>query len=121
VGRVDLAEVKTMTIQRSIKYGAAVCGFAAGILLFYSLTITSSPFKPIVTTDGVHLCFNGKLLVAGFGGPLVLSSDPCPGWDAGKPAALVSTERPSFIPLGFALLGISFLLQLADIWAGRPA
>ena len=78
-----------MTVQRFVKYGAAICGFAAGVLLLYSLTITSSPFKPILTQDGAHLCFNGKLLAAGYGGPLVLGSDPCPGWDEGKPAALV--------------------------------
>ena len=39
-----------MTIQHLvIKYVAATFGLVAGILLFFSLTITSSPFKPIVT------------------------------------------------------------------------
>jgi hypothetical protein len=116
---VDLTGGQTMTTQRLIKYGAAICGFVAGILLFYSLTITSSPFKPIVTADGAHLCFNGKLLVAGYGGPLVLSPDPCPGWTEGNPAALVSAEHPYFIRWGLFLLVISFGLQLADIWTSR--
>jgi hypothetical protein len=108
-----------MTIQHLVKSLAAIFGLAAGILLFYSLTITSSPFKPIVTVDGAHLCFNGKLLAAGYGGPLVLSSDPCPGWDEGKPAALFSAEHPKFIRWGLFLLVISFGLQLLDI--GWPA
>jgi hypothetical protein len=108
-----------MTNQRLVKYGAAICGFLAGILLFYSLTVTSSPFKPILTTDGAHLCFDGKLLAAGFGGPLVLSTEPCPGWDKAKPAASVSAEHPRFIRWGFALLWISFFLQLVDIKFSR--
>ncbi len=110
-----------MTVQRLIKYGAAICGFAAGILLFYSLTVTSSRFKPILTSDGAHLCFDGKLLAAGYGGPLGLSSDPCPGWDEEKPAALVSAEHPKFIGWGFALLGLSFVLQLLDIGISRSS
>jgi hypothetical protein len=105
-----------MAIQHLVcKYLAAIFGLAAGILLFYSLTITSSPFKPIMTVDGAHLCFDGKLLAAGYGGPLVLTSDPCPGWDKGKPAALVSAEHPNFIRWGLFLLGTSFFLQLLDI------
>jgi len=110
-----------MTIQHLvIKYVAATFGLVAGILLFFSLTITSSPFKPIVTVDGAHLCFDGKLLAAGYGGPLVLTSDPCPGWDQAKAAALVSSEHPNFIQWGLIFLVISFGLQLLDIWWSTP-
>ncbi len=110
-----------MTVQHLvIKYVAATFGLVAGILLFFSLTITSSPFKPIVTVDGAHLCFDGKLLAAGYGGPLVLTSDPCPGWNQAKPAALVSAEHPNFIQSGLILLVISFGLQLFDIWWSTP-
>src|SRR6266404_1638143 len=101
-----------------IKLIAALSGFASGILLFYSLVIDSSPFRPIVTSDGAHLCFNGKLLAAGFGGPLVLTTEPCPGWKEGKPAALVSYENRSFILWGLGLLIFSFLLQVVDICFG---
>jgi hypothetical protein len=101
-----------------IKLIAALSGFASGVLLFYSLVIGSSPFRPIVTSDGAHLCFNGKLLAAGYGGPLVLSPEPCPGWEEGKPAALVSYENRSFTLWGFGLLVISFLLQVVDICLG---
>jgi hypothetical protein len=103
-----------MTSQRGIKYASAFCGFAAGILLFFSITVTSSPFKPILTKDGAQLCFDGRLLAAGFGGPLGLAG-PCPGWDKAKPAALVSSEYPKFVKLGFILLFSSFTLQLLDI------
>ena len=101
--------------QRTIKLSGAACGVLAGILLFFSFTSTSSTFKPILTTDGAHLCFNGKLLVAGYGGPLVLSQEACPGWNEGKSAALVSAEHPIFMLLGFILLGLSFVLQTIDI------
>jgi hypothetical protein len=98
-----------------VKLLAAFSGLVSAFLLFYSLTFASSPFKPILTKDGAHLCFDGKLLAAGYGGPLVLGSDPCPGWEEGKPAALVSTEHPAFVPWGLSLLALSFLLQLVDI------
>jgi len=102
------------SVKNAAKILAALSGLVAGILLFFSFTAVSSPFKPIVTADGAHLCFNGKLMAGGYGGPLVLS-DPCPGWNEGKPAALVSAEHPSFVPWGFFLLLFSFLLQLIDI------
>jgi hypothetical protein len=97
-----------------VKLTAALSGLASGFLLFYSLTIVSSPFRPIIK-DGAHLCFDGKLLAAGYGGPLVLSSEPCPGWEAAKPVALISTEHPKYVPWGLGLLALSFLLQLVDI------
>ena len=97
------------------KFFAALFGLVSGFLLFFSFTAVSSDFKPIMSADGAHLCFNGKLLAAGFGGPLVLSSDPCPGWKEGKAAAVVTAERSYFVPLGFILLMVSFVLQIADI------
>lgn len=102
-------------IKLSVKFGAAVSGLLASIMLFYSLTVVSSPFKPIVTTANVYLCFNGKLLTAGYGGPLVLSPDACPGWAEARAAALVASEHQSFIPWGLGLLILSFVLQGADI------
>jgi hypothetical protein len=101
-----------------VKIIAALSGLISAFLLFYSLTIASSTFKPIVTKDGAHLCFDGKLLAAGYGGPLVLSTEPCPGWEEGKAAALISTEHPQYVPWGLGLLAFSFLLQLVDIWVG---
>jgi hypothetical protein len=97
-----------------VKLTSAFSGLASAILLFYSLIIVPSPFKPIIK-DGAHLCFDGKLLAAGYGGPLVLGSEPCPGWEEGKPVALISAERPTYVPWGLGLLALSFLLQLADI------
>ncbi len=109
------------SVRTAAKIGAAVFGLISGCLLFFSFTPASSSFKPILTADGAHLCFNGKLLAAGYGGPLVLSSDPCPGWDEGKSAALVSAEHSSFVPWGFGLLFFSFILQLVDILPGSQA
>ncbi|HXN99663.1 MAG TPA: hypothetical protein VN881_11360 [Candidatus Acidoferrales bacterium] len=108
-------------VKLGVKCGAAFAGLLASIVLLYSLTVTSSPFKPILTADGAHLCFNGKLLAAGYGGPLVLSPDPCPGWNEGKPAALVTAEHQNFIPWGLGLLVLSFVLQTADIFLNRSS
>jgi hypothetical protein len=109
-----------MVIPRSskniIKFLAASCGLLAGILLFFSLTVSSSPFKPIVSRNGLDLCVNGRKLAAGFGGPLVLGSDACPGWQSAPPAALVSAQHPYYISLGFGLLFVSFGFQLVDIF-----
>lgn len=100
----------------AVKVLATVSGLISAFLLFYSLNIESSPFKPILTSDGAHLCFNGKLLAAGYGGPLVLDPNAaCPGWEGGKPAALIATEHPRYVPWGLGLLLVSFLFQLVDI------
>ena len=99
----------------AVKLIAALSGLASAFLLFYSLSIASSPFRPVLTKDGAHLCFDGKPVAAGYGGPLGLSSESCPGWDESKPAALVSTEHPSFVTWGLCLLVLSFLFQLIDI------
>jgi TRAP-type C4-dicarboxylate transport system permease small subunit len=98
-----------------VKFLAALLGLVSGFLLFFSFTAVSSDFKPIMSADGAHLCFDEKVPVAGFGGPLVLGSDPCPGWKEGKAAAVVTAERGYFVPLGFVLLMVSFVLQIADI------
>jgi hypothetical protein len=55
-----------MKMKKAIKFGGAACGLVSGILLFFALPITSSQFKPVLTADGAHLCFDGKLVAAGY-------------------------------------------------------
>jgi hypothetical protein len=108
-----------MWLKRLPNLGAAFCGLAGSIVLFCSLTITASPFRPVMISDGTTaLCFNGKTLVAGYGGPLVLSNEACQGWNEAKPAALVSAEHPMFVKIGFVLLALAFVFSAVVGW--RP-
>ncbi len=93
--------------------GASFCSLFGAVLLFFSLTIGPSPFRLVATRDGrTGICFDGKWVVAGFGGPLILSDESCVGWEQAKPAAVVAAERPKLVPWGFGLLTFGFVLQV---------
>ncbi len=92
---------------------AASIALAGSILLAFSLTVTSSTFRPVATNDGgTLLCFDGRELEAGYGGGLVLTKNPCPDWERAKPVAIILANHESFVTWGIILLGLCFLLQL---------
>jgi Family of unknown function (DUF5677) len=107
-----------MQRKRLPKYAIAVCGFLSAIFIFYSIGVTSSNFKPLMSNDGVNLCYDGHKIAAGWGGPLGLAG-PCPGWDQGKAAAVVAYEHPSLLKPALFLLIISFVLQFVEVGTGK--
>jgi Family of unknown function (DUF5677) len=103
-----------MEWKRPLKMVVAVCGFLSAVFIFYSIGLTSSRFKPLMSSDGVNLCYDGQKIAAGYGGPLALAG-PCPGWDQGKAAAVVTYEHASLLKPALFLLIVSFILQFVDI------
>ena len=56
-----------------------VCSFLGGLFLFYSLTLKPSNFRLVkVGEKELAICLDDKIVVAGYGGPLVVSDDVCP-------------------------------------------
>jgi hypothetical protein len=50
-----------------------------GLLLAYALRLKPSSYRLIKTKDGsVAICLDNKRVVAGYGGPLVVSDENCP-------------------------------------------
>lgn len=103
-----------MSWKRTLKLLVAMCGFVSAIFLVLSIGVTSSGFKPLMSKDGVNLCYDGQKIAAGYGGPLGLAG-PCPGWDQGKAAAVVTYEHASLVKPALLLLIVSFVLQFIDI------
>ena len=84
-----------------------------GLLLFYSLTLEPSNFRLVKVHDKeLAICLDDKTVVAGYGGPLVVSNDPCP--DSGKtgPTPQVTADRPKMAHFGVLLIIIGLFLQL---------
>jgi hypothetical protein len=90
-----------------------VCSLIGGFLLFYNLTLKSSNYRLVQKSDGgVAICLNKKLVASGYGGPLVLTNDPCPDWNGTGPTAEVVAEKPVYVPWGLGLIIAGFMLQL---------
>ena len=52
-----------------------ILGLIGGLLLFFSLTLKPSNYRLVEKSDhSVAICLNDKLVVAGFGGPLVVTN-----------------------------------------------
>ena len=103
-----------MSWKRALKLCVASCGFLSALFLVFSIGVTSSGFKPLMSKDGVNLCYDGQKIAAGYGGPLGLAG-PCPGWGQGKATAVVSYEHTSLVKPALLLLIASFALQFLDI------
>ena len=48
-------------------------------------------------------------------GVFVLGDMPCPEWEGAKPAAVIYTERPTFLSAGLGLTIIGFLIQVLAV------
>lgn len=86
-------------------------------LLFFSFQATSSNFILITGSDGTSaLCVNGKSLVAELPGHgWRIGGAPCPELEHGRPTAVVNSEHPFFVTLGFIITIIGFALQFLAI------
>jgi len=90
-----------------------LCSFTGGILLFYSLSIRSSDYPLVETTDHrVAICLNNLIVASAYGGPLVVTDERCPQGLAPAVAAVVEAERPKYFHWGLGLIALGFLFQL---------
>jgi hypothetical protein len=88
-------------------------GALGGLILFYSLTMKPSNFRLIETADrSLAICLDGKRVVAGYGGPLVVSDEPCADLKKNGPTPRVVADRPRFVTLGVQLVVAGFGFQL---------
>jgi hypothetical protein len=102
---------KLLAILNLVGLMADVVG---GFFWYYSLVPKASAFKMVKSSGGIlSICLDGKKVVGGWGGPLVLSDEPCPEGEGSGPVLLqVATERPTMAKLAMPLIGLGFLLQL---------
>jgi hypothetical protein len=94
-----------------------LCGFFGALLLFFSLTLKSSNYRLVETSNhGVAVCLNNKLVATGFGGQMVVTEESCPKGIGPSIAPVIQAEKPAYVPCGLALIGVGFLLQLPSAW-----
>jgi hypothetical protein len=83
------------------------CGLLGGVLLALSLELKSSNFRLVEGKDKqVAICLNNKKVAAGYGGPLVVSDEPCPDMIGTGPTPQVIANRPGFVTAGVILIVI---------------
>src|SRR5215469_9616043 len=100
-----------------------VSSAAGGILLFFAMPLERTNYRLVETENHeVAICFRGKKVVAGFGGPLVVSDEPCPEGLGASLTPAIQYEHPSFLTWGLVLLVLGFALQMpaAFIAIRRP-
>jgi uncharacterized membrane protein len=84
-----------------------------GVLLFCSLTATSSNYRLVEKEDhGVAICLNDKVVASGYGGPLIITDEPCPKGIGPSVASVIVAENPKYVPWGFGLIFVGFALQV---------
>jgi|SRR5580700_2303394 hypothetical protein len=89
------------------------CSAAGGLFLVYSLTLKSSNFRLIKVADNeLAICLDDKKVVAGYGGPLVVSDGPCPDMKRTGPTPQVIADNPRLATWGVTLIFLGFVLQL---------
>ena len=74
------------------------CGLIGGLLLAYSLELKPTNFRLVEGRDKqVAICLNGRKVETGFGGPLVVSDEPCLDVNDTGPTPQVTAIRPGFV------------------------
>ena len=95
---------------------ALVLNLLGTALLFFSFQATSSNVRLIRTDSGnTAFCLNGYAPVTIQSNGAWLMNAPCPDVQKARPIAIVNTEKPSLVFLGFLALMAGFSLQLLAI------
>jgi hypothetical protein len=90
-----------------------VCSVLGGLFLFYSLALKPSNFRLVkVGESKLAICLDDKKVIAGYGGPLVVSDEVCPDMVKTGPTPQVVANRPKLASSGVLLILIGFVLQL---------
>ena len=89
-----------------------------GVLLFWSIQLTSSKISVVTGTDGsTSLCWENRSFVTAFSNGGWSMAGPCPTASLRQQTAVISTEHPNFIRIGFLFIFVGFLIQY---WLERP-
>ena len=85
------------------------------VLLFLSFQATSSNFRFVATPEGDNaICaFQTAFMVHHKDGSTTVGTFECP--PNARPAAIVNSEHPAFIFVGFALSALGFFIQLLTV------
>lgn len=110
-----------MFVSRAWQSAALILNLIGTFVVFFSFQATSSNIK-IVTDPIKHetsLCVDNKAIMTAIpGGGVGIGGKICPAWEQARPAAVVNTERPGFVTVGFLLIAAGFFLQILAL---RPA
>jgi hypothetical protein len=98
---------------------ALALNVAGTILLFYSFQATSSSFRLISRSQpsvmGKYteyaICVKDFTLLETNGHGVGIGHFGCPTSEDDRPAAVVNTEHPRFITLGFLMIVVGFIIQ----------
>jgi hypothetical protein len=83
-----------------------------GVLLFYSIQITSSKISIVTGLDGsTSMCWQDQSFITAFPNHTFTVAGKCPDSASKQPTAVISTEHPNFITLGFLCLFVGFSIQ----------
>jgi hypothetical protein len=95
----------------------------AGILLLYAMPLERTNYRLVETkSHEVAICFGEKKVVAGYGGPLIVSDESCPAGTGPSVTPAIQYEHPSFVTWGLFLLVVGFCLQVpSGIFAIRAS
>jgi hypothetical protein len=103
---------RSFSVLNSVNLFGLVCGVAGGIMLSSALTLRPTNFRLVQTKDGTALCLKDKTVSTGFGGPLIVTDDPCPDTLHTGPTPEVLTNRPRLARTGFWLVIAGFIFQV---------
>jgi hypothetical protein len=90
-----------------------IFGVGGGVLLALALSLKTSDYRLVENEKHeVVICHNGKLIAAGYGGPLVATDEPCQKGLGPSAAAVVETNNDGLAKLGLILVIVGFVFQV---------
>jgi hypothetical protein len=87
-----------------------VSGVLGGFLVYKSMILKPTKYKlGEGQNQTLAICFKEKKIATGFGGPLIVSDEPCP---EASVAAAIEYENDRLVHPALLLIGLGFLLQV---------
>jgi len=91
---------------------ASFLNLLGGVLLFYSIQITSSKILVVTGVDGsTSLCWQDQAFLTAFPNHTFTVAGKCHDPASKQATAVISTEHPNFITFGFLCLLVGFFIQ----------
>ena len=91
-----------------------ILALIGGLLASASLKIRPSHFRLVETRDelGMALCKDDKKVAGGFGGPLTVTNEACPGIDDSHPTPEVTADHPLLAKISFWIVIAAFAFRI---------